>query len=231
MVKGDIFDYFGIAGKSAEELVKDGYIVWTPVHEKGAFLGEGDTGTFLNLIDNGLRGYRGDSFGGWGGYAHDAPAPSFAAGFASVEGFAANPAAARSLPRAPTHPFLAAAQRDFEARFIWATTPRFSSANHHPRLAVRGSRSLSARPGELVKLKVTPSDPDGNKVALRWWRWDDADSYAGAIDLEPASDTTTSFKVPIDATAGQTIHIIAEATDDGEPALTRYERFIVTVAR
>ncbi|MBP1609162.1 MAG: hypothetical protein H6Q04_1397 [Acidobacteria bacterium] len=32
-----------------------GYIVWTPVQEKGSFLGEGDTGTFLNLIENGLR--------------------------------------------------------------------------------------------------------------------------------------------------------------------------------
>jgi hypothetical protein len=82
-----------------------------------------------------------------------------------------------------------------------------------------------------VNLEVAPSDPDGNKVALRWWRWDDADSYAGAINLERASGTTTRFKVPMDATAGQTIHIIAEATDDGEPALTRYERFVVTVSR
>ena len=231
MVKGDIFDYFGIAGKSAQDLIKEGYVVWTPLHEKGAFLGEGDTTTFLNLIDNGLRGYRDESFGGWGGYAHDAPIPSFAAGFASVEGFAANPAAAPSLPRAPTHPFLGAAQRDFEARFIWATTSRFADANHHPRLAVHGSRFLSARPGAVVKFGVTPSDPDGNKVTVRWWRWDDADSYAGDIKLERASGTTTRFRVPTDATAGQTVHIIAEATDDGEPALTRYERFVVTVSR
>ncbi len=34
---------------------------------KGDYLGEGDTGTFFNLLDNGLGGYRGDRFGGWEG--------------------------------------------------------------------------------------------------------------------------------------------------------------------
>ena len=56
MVKGDKFDYFGESGKTTEELQKEGYIVWTPPHPKGEFLGEGDTGTFLSLLDNGLEG-------------------------------------------------------------------------------------------------------------------------------------------------------------------------------
>ena len=231
MVKGDIFDYFGVAGKSAQELVKEGYIVWTPIHERGSFLGEGDTGTFLNLIDNGLRGYRDESYGGWGGYAHAAPVRSFAQGFPSLESFASNPGAARHVPRAPTHPFLAAAQRDFAARFVWATTPGFSDANHHPRLTVRGSRFMSARPGHVVNLRVTPSDPDGNDVAVRWWRWDEADSYTGVIGLARSSGPSTSFKVPMDAKPEQTIHVVAEATDNGAPALTRYERFVVTVTQ
>jgi hypothetical protein len=33
----------------------------------------------------------------------------------------------------------------------------------------------------------------------------------------------------VDAKPTETIHILAEATDNGTPALTRYERFIVTV--
>jgi hypothetical protein len=56
MVKGDKFDYFGESGKTAEELQKEGYIVWTPPRPKGEFLAEGDTGTFLSLLDNGLEG-------------------------------------------------------------------------------------------------------------------------------------------------------------------------------
>ena len=41
--------------------------------------------------------------------------------------------------------------------------------------------------------------------------------------------TSTRLAIPTDANAGQTIHVVAEATDDGTPALTPYERFVVTV--
>ena len=55
MVKDDRFDYFGLSGQTAAELRAMGYVVWLPPRPKGEFLGEGDTFTFLNLIDNGLR--------------------------------------------------------------------------------------------------------------------------------------------------------------------------------
>jgi hypothetical protein len=230
MVPGDIFDYFGVsAGKSDQELKAQGYVVWTPVHATGSFLGEGDTGTFLNLVDNGLRGYRDESYGGWGGYANNAPARSFAEGFAALESVAANRGAARQVPRAPTHPFLAVAQRELAARFQWATAPRFEDANHDPQLGVRGSRLIATRAGGVVNLRVRPSDPDGDDVGVRWWRWDEADSYAGGIDLSPATGSSARLAVPTDAKPGETIHVVAEATDDGAPMLTRYERFVVTV--
>ena len=230
MVGGDIFDYFGVsAGKSDQELKALGYIVWTPVQEKGSFLGEGDTGTFLNLVDNGLHGYREESYGGWGGYANNAPPRSFTEGFAALERVASNPTAARQRPRAPTHPFLAAAQRELAARFVWATTPRFEDANHEPHLRARASRLVSARPGDAVSLRVRPSDRDGDAVEVHWWRWDEADTYTGAIALDRASGSSTRFEIPTDAAAAQTIHVIAEATDDGAPALTRYEHFVVTI--
>ena len=38
-----------------------------------------------------------------------------------------------------------------------------------------------------------------------------------------------SPRVPADAPAGTTLHFICEVTDDGEPALTRYARTILTV--
>lgn len=164
MVKGDVFDYFGIAGKSADQLKAEGYVVWTPPRGKGEFLGEGDTGTFLNMIDNGLRGYRGDSYGGWGGYASDKPFGGF--NFGGATGGAA--------PRMPTNPFLAAAQRDFAARLLWSVTPNFADANHNPKIVLAGPELISARPGQKLTLWAITSDPDGDAVALRWWRWDDA---------------------------------------------------------
>ena len=108
-------------------------------------------------------------------------------------------------------------------------TRSYKAANHPPRLSVRGSRFVSTKPGEVVTLRVTSSDPDGNALSLRWWRWDEADSYDGAINLEHAEGSSTRFTVPVGAKPGQTIHIVVEATDNGTPALTRYERFTVTV--
>jgi hypothetical protein len=144
------------------------------------------------------------------------------------ESFAANLATRRQVPRAPTNPFLAAAQRDFAARFVWATTSSYAEANHPPRIAAEGSRVVSAKPGEVVKLRVTVSDPDGNDVTVRWWRWNEADTCDRAINLNPSNGSTAQFTLPSDVQPTETIHIIAEATDNGAPALTRYERFIVT---
>ena len=53
---GDIFDYFGL-DLPVEELKAKGFRVWTPPQEKGAWISEGDTSTFMNLIDNGLRAH------------------------------------------------------------------------------------------------------------------------------------------------------------------------------
>jgi hypothetical protein len=70
MVKGDRTDYFGLSGYTSEQLKQMGYMVWMPPQPKGAFLGEGDTPTFINLIDNGLRAYENPQWGGWGGRMH-----------------------------------------------------------------------------------------------------------------------------------------------------------------
>jgi hypothetical protein len=70
MVKDDPTDYFGLSGYTAEDLKKKGYMVWMAPQIKGSFLGEGDTPTFLNLIDNGLRAYENPRWGGWGGWMH-----------------------------------------------------------------------------------------------------------------------------------------------------------------
>ncbi|MFC4254970.1 nucleoside hydrolase-like domain-containing protein [Croceibacterium xixiisoli] len=230
MVAGDIFDYFGEAGKTAEQLRAEGYIVWTPPRGTGEFLGEGDTPTFLNLIDNGLAGYRTDSFGGWGGVESARYVPGFASsGEGSPDAVAADPQARGARSRAPTHPFLAAAQNDLAGRFRWATTPDYAGANHNPRVELTGTPLRSARPGETLVLAATVSDPDGDATQLRWWRHDAADSFAGDVPLTPR-DNRVTLSIPRDAQPGDTIHLVAEARDDGTPPLTHYARVVITVA-
>lgn len=227
MVEGDIFDFFGLAGRqTTEELRAKGYVVWTPLLEPGAFISEGDTGTFLNLVDNGLRGFRAESFGGWGGLLLDG---SFNYGDQGA-GLMERPEDRNAPRRAPTQWFFAPAQHDFAARLRWATTPDYKNANHHPRIELLGSNFISAKPGEAVPLKAATGDPDGDPVVLRWWRWDVADDYAGSVDIRADGDSGANVTVPRQAKPGETIHVIAEATDGGTPALTRYERIVIRVA-
>lgn len=229
MVKGDIFDFFGLSGKSADELRKEGYVVWTPLRDKGEFLGEGDTDTFLNLVNNGLRGYRGNSFGGWGGYSKADPTHG---GFGSAD-FAAMMANMQrgERKRAPTHPFLAAAQRDWAERFKWAVTPTYAGANHNPSVSVVGPHQIVAKPGQVLKFSTKSSDPDGDKIAFKWWNWKEAGTYKGDLAVTGEAGGRASLTIPADAKPGDMFQIIVEASDVRPEPLSHYDKVLISIAK
>jgi hypothetical protein len=280
MSSGDRTDYFGVTGFTDDELRAKGYNVWTPSREKGSFISEGDTPTFMNLLDNGLRAYEDGFWGGWGGRRREGAAiglgggrggapitpagpddPGVALGLAPA-GSTANappPAPATDTPATagraagagpapgrggaggrggqPIAPhvalvnarFFAAAQHDFAARLKWSVTPAYKDANHEPVVKVNGSLAINARPGETLRLRGSATDPDRNSVTTRWWHYQDAGTYPGEVAIANAASLDATLQVPSDAQAGQTIHVILEATDNGTPSLTRYQRVIVTV--
>ena len=239
MVQGDIFDFFGLSGYTADQLKAKGYIVWTLPRPKGAFIGEGDTFTFLNLIDNGLRGYEDSTPGGWAGLG--ARQATLSTGQNPLPQITINTyddlltlqerAAAAPRPQSPDPNFTPAAQNGLAARMQWSVTPTYAGANHEPRVTIRGSARVSAHAGETIRLEGAVSDPDGDAVAVRWWQWKEVGTYPGQVTLTHPTALTPSLQVPADATAGQTIQLIIEATDNGKPALTRYQRVIVTVGK
>jgi hypothetical protein len=243
MVKGDKYDYFGFSGLSSDSLRKLGYVVWLPPRPKGEFLGEGDDFTFFNLVGNGLQAYRDETPGGWGGRVVVNPATRVAPAAAAQGGFGGGieafmrslegigPEGPKTRPPSPQPNFAPAAQNDFAARVKWSVTPTYAGANHEPRVAIRGAARMTARPGETLRLEGTASDPDGNAVKVRWWRWKDVDTYPGEVALSDPTSLATSLRVPVDAVAGQSIQLVLEATDDGTPALTRYGRVVVSVTR
>lgn len=237
MVKDDIFDFFGVSdGRTNEELKKMGYIVWMPVQETGSWISEGDTFTFMNLLDNGLRAFEHGSLGGWGGRQVNAPVFSFqpanpAALDSTLEGMMSTMSSfttAGAETTAVLPDFFPTVQHDFAARMKWTVTPKFEDANHEPLVEVNGKLNTEAIPGEKVVLKGSVSDPDGDEVSVRWYQLK-VGSYAGDVALENATAAHAAAVVPADATPGQTIHLILEATDNGEPALTRYQRVIIAV--
>jgi hypothetical protein len=272
MVKGDRTDYFGLTGLTADELRGMGYYVWTPPGPKGAFIGEGDTPTFLNFIDIGLRTPAVGNWGGWGGRlrpqspvpanpspsADGPPGPNTPVG-PDFPGYALGLAAAGSTANVPTAAppisgrgpasgagrrggspalanaaainarFFAAAQHDFAARLKWSVSPRYRNANHAPSVKIAAPRERYVRPGAAVRIRGIVSDPDGNQVTAHWWQDKEAGTFPGDIAIAGADSAATTFRVPADATPGQTIHVILEGTDDGAPTLTRYQRVVLTV--
>jgi len=186
---------------------------------RGRFVSEGDSPAFMHLIDTGLRSLESPAFGGWGGrFRRDKRRPGLWLD-ARDDGSATKP-----LWR-----WAAAFQNDWAARADWCVKD-FEQANHPPRVVLAHPADLKVHPGEKVTLSAEGTDdPDGDGLTFRWWVYGGPSTYDGRIDLVGAGTAVASLTVPADAKPGQTIHIICQVTDDGDPPLTRYARAIIEV--
>jgi hypothetical protein len=120
-------------------------------------------------------------------------------------------------------------QNDFRARLDWCVNPR-DQANHPPKVSVNGKLRRTAKPGEVIILDGTSStDSDGDQLHLEWMHYAEASVNSSNIELRDA-DTSRAVSTVPDASPGSEFHCILTVTDNGEPALTRYARVIVTVA-
>jgi hypothetical protein len=124
--------------------------------------------------------------------------------------------------------FFPAAQRDFAARMLWSVTPRYADANHAPRVRIDGPLELVVYAGQSVRLAGTVADPDGHAVVLKWWQFMLPDTRS-TVEVATPANPQTRIAIPKDAKPGEAYHIILEATDNGSPALTAYQRVIMTV--
>ena len=217
-------------------------------HDDGGFRSEGDSPAFLHTIPNGLRSMESPDWGGWGGRfvrVRDNTwlDPVLEPGYRYPEGrWFGNSAwgrirvkkeipndAALTAYLEPQWRWIDALQNDFAARADWCVKP-YDQANHPPFVKLANALDLKVRPGEKVLLNAKgTTDPDGDKLSYKWWQYEDADTYKGSVKIGDSSKQDTSFTVPADAKAGETIHIICEVTDDGTPPLTRYQRVIVEI--
>ena len=210
------------------------------------YLMEGDTPTFLYLINNGLGSPEHPDWGSWGG-RYEFYTPPFRKWHLTAE----------------TRPFWADAQdevlgldgkwhtgnketiwrwrpayqNDFEARMNWSITTNYAGANHPPVARLKTPNELTAKPGEVVQLSAEgSSDPDGNALSYHWFYYPEPGTFTVAnarigepIQIENADQMNASFTVPQKFGRAGTMHIILAVTDNGTPALTRYQRVIVDV--
>jgi hypothetical protein len=217
-------------------------------HDDGRFRSEGDSPAFLHVIPTGLRSDESPGWGGWGGRfvrvrENTWLDPVSEPGYQYPEGrWYTRSAWGRERLRKniqndrelaeylrPQWRWIDAIQNDFAARADWCVKS-FEQANHPPVVRLAHPRDLKARRGEKVSLSARGTrDPDGDALAYRWWQYQQAGTYAGAVAIVDEVSQDAAVTVPADARPGQTIHVICEVMDNGAPRLTRYQRVILTV--
>lgn len=212
------------------------------------YMMEGDTPSFLGLIDNGLNVPERPDWGGWGGrYELYTPRkqkwhlaaetrPMWTDAVDEVRG-------ADGRWHTSNHATLwrwrSEVQNDFAARMDWTTQP-YAKANHPPVVKLAHADQLMARRGETVRLSAAgSSDPDGQALSYEWFYYGEAGSVAIStgrsgqpIEINGFDQREASFVVPRHQGLSPdkaTLHIILAVTDHGTPRLTRYRRIIVNV--
>ncbi|RYC72110.1 DUF1593 domain-containing protein [Spirosoma sordidisoli] len=203
------------------------------------YLMEGDTPSFLHLIDNGLSVPEHPDYGGWGGryeyyqphtrpwFSEPETRPFFTDADDEVKGLDGH---MHRSNQATIWRWRQAYQHDFAARMDWCVKP-FSEANHPPRVVLTHPAVLTVSSGEPITLSAQGStDPDDNSLTYKWFYYPEAGTYLSHRDLvigQPAAPSVT-LTAP-DVSKPETLHVIVSVTDNGRPALTRYQRVLVTV--
>ncbi len=215
-------------------------------HPHTKFLMEGDTPSFLYLVNNGLGDPEHPDWGTWGGrYEFYTPPfkkwhlepetrPFWADAEDEVLGIDSN---WHTSNKATIWRWRDAFQNDFAARMDWTIKP-FNEANHPPIPKLNHSNLLTAKPGERVNLSAEGStDPDGDSLSYEWFYYSEPGTFTTSsartsmpIKIEDANKRDAWFTVPTNRVLRNgTIHIILSAKDSGSPCLTRYKRVIINV--
>jgi hypothetical protein len=109
-------------------------------------------------------------------------------------------------------------------------TPVYANANHAPVIKIEGPQTVIVSAGQKIRVNAAVSDLDGNAVSIKWWQFLTSADAKNVTIADPAS-AQTEVTIPKDAVAGQMIYMILEATDNGTPAITRYQRVNIMVKK
>lgn len=208
------------------------------------YLMEGDSPSFMYLIDNGLGNPEHPDWGSWGG-RYEFYTPPTQKWFlepetrpfwtdATDEVFGKDNFWHTSN-KATIWRWRQAYQNDFAARMDW-TIKSYKEANHPPVPKINYTDTLTVKLGQRVDLSAEGStDPDGDALSFNWFYYGEPGTLTlstartgSPLKIENDDKAKASFTVTKAGRLGS-MHIILAVTDTGKPALTRYKRLIVNV--
>lgn len=191
--------------------------------EHGDFMAEGDSMTYIPLLDFGLRGADDPSFDTvLGPMFRDGEAPS-------VKGQSTSLGSLGEPAKRNVNPFLRAYQEDFAARAQWcAHKPEECS---HPARIENATADCEASAGERIELKAQVIDPDGAGFDATWTVSPHSSSYRGIEDLASwcARTVQGTFTVPANAQTGDRFVLTLSVKTCEKRPCTRYAQVAVTV--
>ena len=229
------------------------------VYPRFLFIMEGDTPSYLGLIDNGLNAYRRPDWGGWGGrYVYLQPYGETHAIWSqggdefmrssSQDVVTGIDGRTHVSDQASIWRWRDAFQNDFAARMDW-TIKDFAHANHNPNVVVNGQTGtapieLPAEAGQTITLDAAgTSDPDqGQTLTYNWFVYPEAGiagthgadvaitGAAGPVAKVTVKSSCSPMWLPMIPCRGDGVaHVILAVTDNGSPSLTSYRRIILHV--
>lgn len=209
-------------------------------HPHTEYLMEGDTPSFLGLVNNGLNNPEHPNYGGWGG-RYELYIPPFKKYMYEPETrpiwtntqdevYSELTGRYHTSNHATIWRWREAYQHDFAARIDWSNTANYADANHPPVAKLGHPNELLVKSGDTVTLSgAGSSDPDEDELTYHWFFYPEVGTLNAAdFKLEHPDRQETTFIAPKTDKA-KTMHFILEVTDNGQPSLTRYQRVIVNV--
>ncbi len=209
------------------------------------YINEGDSPSFYYVLGNGLRGYEDPTWGGWGGRFYkvegmknvyrDVNVLTYRAWSEQVlRDFEAHAiwSTTTSYDEANHYPVieldtpLDITVTEGEIVEIHATVTDNDKPNPEAMWKMYGTlweQQGMSKEAWMERAKNMPPMP----VNTSWWQWMEAGTYRQWVNLQMGRGRV-SFTAP-HVEKPETIHLIAEATDQGSPALTSYARVVVTV--
>lgn len=202
------------------------------------YIMEGDSPSFLGLINNGLGWYISPAYGGWGGryefYKSYAENSKIWTSSVNTQDEIILPDGRKEASNQATiWRWRESYQHDFAARMDWNIADNLKKANHNPVLAINGNigkamATAKIKAGDKIQISANGTyDPDGDKFGFHWFVYPEAGGYKGKLELNSSTDEKIEFTMP-ELEKAQSLHIILEVKDTGIPELFSFRRIIIT---
>lgn len=262
-ISGDKYYGFDQGGPDFSKLTKEWFKEHIQIGPLGSayptylFIPEGDTPTFLYLIQNGLSVPECPNWGSWGGrYLLTDCAAAGNHYTDAVDRVIGADGKMYSSNHATIWRWRDAYQNDFAARMQWTLTPDRERCNHAPIVKVNGTLGpaplcMDAEAGSEIVLDASESyDPDGDELTFLWSQYKDVtatqwwvEAEVMDVDFEKVDEKDCVVKVRLpqaDKCAvdlftrepqrkGQVFHFILEVRDNGVPMLRTYRRVVIQI--